>query len=62
MNEIKNTKYGTQYYAPVGIEQENYYDLMYELMDFTKEKGLTARQAHELFSDCLDMIFDAAKC
>lgn len=34
---------------------------MYELINYTKEKGLTIRQAQKLFMDCSDMVLDAAK-
>ena len=58
MTIMNKTKYGTGYEAPVGLSEDNYYDLMYELIDFYKIKGLTTRQAQKLFIDCADMILD----
>ena len=54
----RTTKYGTGYEAPIGLPEDKYYDLMYELIDFCKIKGLTTRQAQKLFVDCSDMILD----
>lgn len=52
------TKYGTSYEIPNGIKELNYYELMYQLIDLIKEKGLTTRQAQKLFIDCSDMLLD----
>lgn len=54
----KTTKYGTSYETPIGLQEENYYEMMYDLMDYIKEKGLTTRQAQKLFIDCADMVLD----
>lgn len=54
----KNKKYGKCYETPKGIQEDNYYELMYEFIDLAKEKGLTTRQAQSLFTDCADMILD----
>lgn len=53
------TKYGTRYSAPIGVNELDYYELMYEFTNLAKEKGLTVRQAQILFRDCSDMILDA---
>ena len=50
------TKYGNSYEHPYGIEEEKYYELMYEFIDLAKVKGLTVRQAQKLFTDCADMV------
>lgn len=55
---LTHTKYGTSYEAPIGLQEENYYEMMYDLMNYVKEKGLTTRQAQKLFTDCSDMILD----
>lgn len=53
----RTTRYGTSYEIPDGLEN-NYYEMMYDLMDYVKEKGLTTRQAQKLFTDCSDMVLD----
>lgn len=55
---IKNTKYGKAYNAPTGLQEDDYYSMMYDLMDYVSEKGLTTRQAQHLFTDCFDMVLD----
>lgn len=52
------TKYGKGYETPQGLEENKYYDLMYEFVDLAKVKGLTVRQAQKLFIDCADMVLD----
>ena len=54
----KHTKYGKGYETPNGLQEDNYYEMMYDLMDYINEKGLTTRQAQHLFADCFDMILD----
>ena len=54
----KTTKYGKGYETPQGLEENQYYELMYEMVDLAKEKGLTVRQAQKLFTDCADMVLD----
>lgn len=54
----KTTKFGTSYETPIGLQEENYYEMMYDLMNYVKERGLTTRQAHKLFNDCSDMVLD----
>lgn len=54
----KTTKYGKGYHTPTGLEEDNYYEMMYDLIDYIKEKGLTVRQAQHLFADCFDMVLD----
>lgn len=54
----KHTKYGKGYETPNGLQEDNYYEMMYDLMDYVNKKGLTTRQAQSLFADCADMILD----
>lgn len=54
----KNTKYGKAYNTPIGLQEDVYYEIMYDLIDYVKEKGLTIRQAQQLFTDCSDMVLD----
>ena len=56
--ETKHAKYGKAYDTPAGLEEDSYYEMMYDLMDYVNEKGLTTRQAQKLFTDCTDMILD----
>ena len=55
----KHAKYGKAYNTPIGLQEDNYYEMMYDLMDYVNEKGLTVRQAQKLFTDCADMVLDA---
>ncbi len=55
----KYTKYGMGYESPVGLNEDEYYQLLYDLMDFVKEKGLTVRQAQKLFADCSDVVLNS---
>lgn len=50
------TKYGKGYESPQGLEENKYYELMYEFVDLAKVKGLTVRQAQKLFTDCVDAV------
>lgn len=54
----KHTKYGKAYNTPTGLQEDNYYEMMYDLMDYVNKKGLTTRQAQCLFTDCVDMVLD----
>ena len=54
----KQAKYGKAYDTPIGLQENNYYEMMYELMEYVNRKGLTTRQAQKLFSDCFDMVLD----
>lgn len=54
----KHAKYGKAYNTPTGLQEDNYYEMMYDLMDYVNKKGLTARQAQHLFTDCFDMVLD----
>lgn len=56
--ETKLAKYGKAYNPPVGLQEDNYYEMMYDLINYVKRKGLTVRQAQNLFTDCFDMILD----
>lgn len=53
------TKYGKGYETPIGLQEDNYYEMMYDLMDYIKVKGLTVRQAQKLFTDCADAVLSA---
>ena len=50
------SKFGKVYEEPQGLDEQKYYDIMDELIDFTKIKGLTVRQAQKLFTDCADAV------
>ena len=54
----KHAKYGKGYETPNGLQEGNYYEMMYDLMDYVNKKGLTTRQAQSLFADCFDMVLD----
>lgn len=54
----KHAKYGKAYNTPTGLQEDNYYEMMYDLMDYVNKKGLTTRQAQHLFTDCFDMVLD----
>lgn len=54
----RTAKYGKGYRTPTGLEEDNYYEMMYDLIDYIKQKGLTVRQAQQLFADCFDMVLD----
>lgn len=50
------SKYGKAYEYPDGIDENKYYELIYEFVDLAKVKGLTVRQAQKLFTDCSDAV------
>ena len=52
------TKYGSNYEVPFGLDENDYYDLMYDVIDWVKGKRLTVRQAQKLLKDCTDMLLD----
>lgn len=52
----ETTKYGKGYESPQDLEENQYYELMYEFVDLAKVKGLTVRQAQKLFTDCADAV------
>lgn len=52
----KTTKYGVGYETPIGLEEDSYYEMMYEFINLAKIKGLTVRQAQKLFTDCADIV------
>lgn len=52
----KLSKYGTSYTAPIGLEENDYYEAIYEVLNLVKTKGLTIKQAQKLFTDCSDAI------
>jgi len=45
-------------YDSCGIMEDTYCDMICELINFTKEKGLTTRQAQKLFIDMADAVLD----
>lgn len=52
------TKYKL-YSAPFNLSQEIYFEMLLQLDDFIKEKGLTINQAQNLFSDCIEMLLQS---
>ncbi len=54
----KQAKYGKAYNTPIGLQEDSYYEMMYDLMDYVNRKCLTTRQAQHLFADCFDMVLD----
>lgn len=52
------SKYGKLYEHPNGMDENKYYELMYEFVDLAKVKGLTVRQAQKLFIDCADAVLN----
>lgn len=54
----KHTKYGKVYNTPTGLQEDNYYEMMYDLMNYVNKKGLTVRQAQHLFTNCFNMVLD----
>ena len=57
-NGNKNRKNGRVYEIPTGLEEDVFYGIMYDLMDYIKEKRLTIRQARILLRNCDDMLLD----
>jgi len=53
-----STKAGNCYEVPNGIDEEKYYNLIYEFIDLAKVKGLTVRQAQYLFDACNDYVLE----
>lgn len=52
------TKAGNSYEIPRGINDLEFYNLMYEFVDLAKIKGLTIRQAQYLFKACGDYVLE----
>ncbi len=52
------TKYKL-YMSPFNLSQEIYFEMLLQLDDFIKEKGLTIKQAQNLFSDCIEMLLQS---
>ena len=52
------TKFGNSYEIPQNINEETFYDLIYEFLDFAKVKGLTVREAQLLFKACEDCVLE----
>lgn len=52
------SKYEKTYEHPNGIDEDKYYELIYEFVDLAKSKGLTIRQAQKLFNDCIDAVLN----
>ncbi len=55
---INSTKAGNSYEIPKGINDLDYYNLIYEFVDLAKLKGLTVRQAQYLFKACEDYVLE----
>ncbi len=47
-----------KYSVPIGIQEDRFLTLIKEFSDLAKEKGLTIRQAQELFECCKDYVLD----
>lgn len=52
----KYTKFGVGYETPSGLSEDNYYQMIYEFIDLVRIKGLTIKQAQQLFIDCSDIL------
>lgn len=52
------TKFGC-YTAPLNLSQMAYFELLMQLDDFIKDKGLTIKQAHDLLSDCIEILLQS---
>jgi len=52
------TKAGNCYEVPLGINDKDFNELIYEFVDLAKVKGLTIRQAQYLFKACGDYILE----
>lgn len=52
------TKSGISYEIPRNINEETFYSLIYEFVDFAKIKGLTVREAQLLFKACEDYVLE----
>lgn len=52
------TKYNESYKLPQGIDEKSFYALIDEFINIAKDKGLTIRQAQNLFISCSDAILD----
>ena len=52
------TKAGNSYEIPKNMNEDNYYNLIYEFVDLAKVKGLTVRQAQILFTTCADYVLE----
>lgn len=48
------SKSGKVYHEPDGLNESEYYGIMYEVIELIREKGLTMRQSQKLFCDCAD--------
>lgn len=53
------TEKGIGYDVPNGLDNEKYNQLIEEYIDFTKEKGLTIRQAQYVFEACKDYVLES---
>ena len=50
------TKFGYKYETPYGLNEDEYYDMIYLFMEMAKEKRLTVKQAQKLFMHCSDAV------
>lgn len=55
----KTTVKGIAYCIPNGIEEDIFYNLIYEFIDLAKVKGITIRQAQYLFNACADYVLES---
>lgn len=54
----QSTIKGISYDIPNGIDDDVFYNLIYEFVDLAKNKGLTIRQAQYLFDACSDYVLE----
>lgn len=63
MNNTKapqiSTQSGNCYEIPINMDDEQFYNLIYEFVDLAKVKGLTIRQAQLLFDACKDYVLES---
>lgn len=52
------TKNEKCYETPNGLQEDDYYEMIHNLMNYINKKGLTVRQAQKLFTDCANMVLD----
>ena len=56
---VSTTNSGNNYEIPVNMNDEDFYNLVYEFVDLAKVKGLTVRQAQHLFKTCADYVLES---
>lgn len=55
----KRTIGGMAYKIPINMDEDEFYNLIYEFVNLAKEKGLTVRQAQYLFLACNDYVLNS---